>query len=292
MLEKIISVDGYATRVLESGSGDPVVLIHGGDFGTSLGAHWWPPELFDSLAEAGYHAVAMDRLGHGQTDNPRRDEDYRMQAVVDHVIATIEAIQGPPATLVGWSRGGYIAARVALERPDLARGLVLVNSGSLSPTVDVEPRPGDATYEVYVVAMNDDARNNAEALSVTTEHITDALVAEDQRYYTAEKSVTARAIAADQRPAYFEAFRADKQDTLARIRAGESSLPVLIYWGVGDPTTTIGDATSSFQLFAGTGSPLRMHLVNNAGHASFREYPGDFTSELLRFLTDGGQGVR
>jgi len=73
-------------------------------------------------------------------------------------------------------------------------------------------------------------------------------------------------------------------ETLARIRAGESPLPVLIYWGVGDPTTTIADATSSFELFAGTASPLRMHVVNNAGHASFREYPDDFTSELLRFL--------
>lgn len=290
MEEKIVTVDGYATRVLEVGSGDPIVLIHGGDFGTSLGAHWWSPEILHGLADAGHRVLAMDRLGHGQTDNPRRPSDYRMQVVVDHVIATIDMTRSRPATLIGWSRGGYVAARVALQRPDVVADLVLVNSGSLSPTVDVEPRPGDATYDVYVVAMNDDARNNAEILSVTTDHITDSLVAEDARYLRAQKSVIARETAAEQRSAYFKAFRADKAETLAQLRTGAVRVPVLIYWGAGDPTTTIGDAQSTFELFADSSQRLRMHVVNRAGHASFREYPEDFLRQVLAFIAADHQG--
>src|SRR5688572_6433979 len=85
--EKYIDVDGIKTRYFEKGSGPVVVLFHGGNFGSHDAADCsedWSLN-FDGLAER-FHVFAVDKIGQGFTDNPKRDEDYTMAAVVQHEI--------------------------------------------------------------------------------------------------------------------------------------------------------------------------------------------------------------
>jgi len=56
--------------------------------------------------------------------------DVRTRA--DHVLAFIEAMRISPAHLIGQSQGAWIAAYIALTRPDLLDGLILVDSASLA----------------------------------------------------------------------------------------------------------------------------------------------------------------
>ena len=132
---RTIDVDGIGTRYYEAGSGDPLVLVYGGNFGTSdsgSSAYTWSRN-WRALAE--HHRVIMpDKLGQGHTDNPKND-DYTMRAVVQHLAGFLGAMKLPPVHLVGHSRGGYAAARVTLEHHDRVRSLSLVNSGTLSPGV-------------------------------------------------------------------------------------------------------------------------------------------------------------
>ncbi|MGH7004799.1 MAG: alpha/beta fold hydrolase, partial [Alphaproteobacteria bacterium] len=130
-----IDAGGVRTRYYEAGSGDPIVLIYGGNFGTAdsaSSAYTWS-ENIAALAKR-FRVIAFDKVGQGHTGNPPND-DYTMAAVVRHAGAFVEAMKLAPVHLVGHSRGGFAAMRLTLEKQHLVRSLTVVNSGTLSPRV-------------------------------------------------------------------------------------------------------------------------------------------------------------
>src|SRR5271155_2932510 len=133
---KTIDIEGIKTSYHVAGTGQPIVFIYGGNFGTAdsaPSAHAWNLN-FVPLAER-FQVIAFDKIGQGFTGNPLSDEDYSMAAVVRHAAAFIKALGIPPAHVVGHSRGGHAGARLALEYPNLVRSLTIVSSGTLSPRV-------------------------------------------------------------------------------------------------------------------------------------------------------------
>ena len=132
--ERYVDVDGVRTRCVEKGQGETVVLIHGGNFGSTTladSADDWDLN-FDTLA-TWCRVVAFDKLGQGYTDNPKTDDDYTMAAVVRHASATLEALGIGSAHLVGHSRGGYVACRLTVDRPDLVASCTIINSNTCGP---------------------------------------------------------------------------------------------------------------------------------------------------------------
>src|SRR4051794_21847059 len=133
---KHIDVKGVNTRYYEAGQGEPIVFIYGGNFGSSDSASSAPVWSLNFLPlSERFKVVSFDKIGQGHTDNPVRNEDYTMAAVVKHAAAFIEALKLPPVHLVGHSRGGYACTRLSLEYPHLVRSLTIVSSGTLSPRV-------------------------------------------------------------------------------------------------------------------------------------------------------------
>src|SRR6185437_10089537 len=61
---RTVEVDGLATSFLEAGDGDPVVLLHGGEFGASAELGW--ERNIAALAER-FRVLAPDQLGFGQS---------------------------------------------------------------------------------------------------------------------------------------------------------------------------------------------------------------------------------
>src|SRR5688572_2981682 len=110
---KYVDVDGIRTRYFDAGHGDPLIMIHGGSYGSFYNAEDWEHN-FDGLAEE-FRAIAYDRIGIGFTDNPRTDDDYVIGSSVDHVYALIQALGLGSAHIMGHSRGGYTATRLVLE---------------------------------------------------------------------------------------------------------------------------------------------------------------------------------
>ena len=133
---KFIDVDGVRTHYYEKGKGRPLVLVHGGNFGSaqSSGNSWTWSRNFDALARR-YHVIAVDKLGQGFTANPKRDADYTMHAVVQHLGAFIRRKKLANVNLVGHSRGGYVTCRLTLEQPELVRSCTIVDSNSCAPGV-------------------------------------------------------------------------------------------------------------------------------------------------------------
>lgn len=98
-----------------------VLLIHG------LGGIWWTmraPML--ALAEAGFHAVAVDLRGHGDSDKPPRG--YDAWTLASDVTNLVRALGHSEAVIVGQGEGGFVAWTAAYRRPRAVRGLVVVGS--------------------------------------------------------------------------------------------------------------------------------------------------------------------
>jgi pimeloyl-ACP methyl ester carboxylesterase len=111
---------GVQTHYEDVGSGDVVAVLHGG---IESGDDW--KFLVDALA-GDHRVVVPDRRGHGRT--PDVAGPYTYPAMADETIAFLEQVAGGPTHLVGYSDGGIVALHVAIERPDLARSLVVIGT--------------------------------------------------------------------------------------------------------------------------------------------------------------------
>ncbi|MCB5168355.1 alpha/beta hydrolase [Streptomyces bambusae] len=102
------------------GSGDPLVLLHGG-FCTN---ETWAAQRAD-LAAA-YRVHLPERRAHGHTPDVEGPLSYQVMA--DDTVEFLEAVVREPAHLVGWSDGGIVGLIVAGDRPDLVRKLVVIGA--------------------------------------------------------------------------------------------------------------------------------------------------------------------
>jgi pimeloyl-ACP methyl ester carboxylesterase len=121
-----LSMDGIAVHYRESGSGDPVVLLHGGG---SSGAQW--KGVCGLLADR-FRTITIDHYGHGGTAPwPGPPEARSHDAEAELVRGVIERV-GEPAHLVGHSYGGGVALRMALLCSGPLRSLTLLEPIALS----------------------------------------------------------------------------------------------------------------------------------------------------------------
>lgn len=101
----------------ECGEGPVVLLAHGNPW-TSL---FWEPVL-SGLAGAGFHAVAYDGFGYGNSD--RGPAGLTIDGQAD-VMADVAAALGGVAAVIGWHQGGVTGLAFALREPTACPALVL-----------------------------------------------------------------------------------------------------------------------------------------------------------------------
>ena len=104
------------------GDGPPVVLLHG--FPESRLT--WRRQL-PALARAGFHAVAPDLRGYGDSPKPKGADAYVATEVAGDVAELIESLGEGPCVLVGHDWGAVTAWTLAMMRPDLIRKLAILN---------------------------------------------------------------------------------------------------------------------------------------------------------------------
>lgn len=103
----------------ERGSGEPVVLLHGG----ALDSRFWSP-VRDRLARR-FQVIAPDTRGHGRSSAGEGPLSHR--AMAGDLVEFLETMIVGPVHLVGQDEGAMVAVWVALWRPDLVDRLVLVS---------------------------------------------------------------------------------------------------------------------------------------------------------------------
>jgi pimeloyl-ACP methyl ester carboxylesterase len=116
---RFMETNGMRIHIAETGQGPLVLLLHG--FPESW--YSWRHQL-TALAQAGYHAVAADQRGYGQTDRPAQIDKYTQLHLVGDIIGLVDVLQEEQAVVVGHDWGAWIAWDAALMRPDRMRGVV------------------------------------------------------------------------------------------------------------------------------------------------------------------------
>ena len=124
--------DGTRLFYTDSGSGRPVLMLHGW---TCDGNDWsWQaPEL-----ERRYRVLIPDQRGHGRSDAP--SGSYRPQVLAEDAAAFLQAVApGEAAIVFGHSMGGIVASALAVTHPELVAGLVLVDPAYTSSDNVLKP---------------------------------------------------------------------------------------------------------------------------------------------------------
>ncbi|MFZ0887111.1 MAG: alpha/beta hydrolase [Candidatus Binataceae bacterium] len=119
---RFVRTNGIRMHYVEAGSGPLVVLCHG--FPESW--YSWRHQI-PALAQAGFHVVAPDMRGYGQTDRPEPVEAYDIFQLTGDIVGLVNALNEKPVVIVGHDWGAWIAPYAALLRPDLFRAVGLLS---------------------------------------------------------------------------------------------------------------------------------------------------------------------
>ncbi len=146
---RTVSTNGIKMHVAEQGDGPLVVLCHG--FPESW--YSWRHQMA-ALAAAGYHAVAPDQRGYGQTDRPPEARQYTILHLVGDIVGLLDALGERNAVIVGHDWGAPVAWNAALMRPDrftAVAGLSVpyLPRAAINPLTMLRQFAGDNFYMVY-----------------------------------------------------------------------------------------------------------------------------------------------
>jgi len=146
---RFVETNGIRMYVAEQGEGPLVVLCHG--FPESW--YSWRHQI-PALADAGFHVVAPDERGYGQTDRPEPIDKYTMLHLTGDIVGLLDALGEETAVIVGHDWGAPLAWNCALMRPDRFRAVVGMSvpylpRGPVSMTVALRQAAGENFYILY-----------------------------------------------------------------------------------------------------------------------------------------------
>jgi pimeloyl-ACP methyl ester carboxylesterase len=269
-MERIISTDGSTLACQRSGTGPPLLLVHG------TGAdHTRLAPVLPAL-EARFTVYALDRRGRGGSGDA---ESYAIEQEFDDVAAAVDAIGGPVSVL-GHSYGALCALEAAL-RTDRLRALVLYE-----PPIPIPPgTPLTPPEHIAAIQARVDAGDRDGALEVLFREVVG--VPPDQLAGLRASPVWhARRAAAH---TLARELRAEKAYVFTPQRFAALRTPTLLLLG-GESPPYFKAATEAVAAALPNG---RVVVLPGQQHLAMNTAPELFLGGLLPFLADGeGHGVR
>jgi pimeloyl-ACP methyl ester carboxylesterase len=153
VMHRMIATNGIRLHIAEQGEGPLVLLVHG------FPECWysWRHQL-GSLADAGFHAVAIDLRGYGRSDRPEEVEKYTLLHYVGDLLGLLDAYGAKQAVVAGHDVGAAIAWQAGLLRPDRFKAVVALGppfrprafgGGSAPPTTLMPQNESAVFYQLY-----------------------------------------------------------------------------------------------------------------------------------------------
>lgn len=267
----ILRANGYDLVFVERGAGEPLILVHG----TLSDYRNWSGQM--AAFGAHYRTIALS-LRHCWPERwDGEGDDFTVEQHAADVTAFISALDAGPVHLLGHSRGGYIAFRVAQHFPESIRSLILVEpGGALAPDLEAGLPPAVPLIglgPLYARAAESIRRGEIdEALKQAIEVIggsgTWDQTPEPMRQMLRDNAWTLIGQIREQRAPF---ARADAE----AIRA-----PTLLLAGERSPA-------SFHRILDGLESAIpdvRRAIIPAASHSSNVENPGAFAQAVLKFL--------
>ena len=283
-----IDIGSLRVHHMHGGRGSPVVFIHG--LGSSSYMEW----RYNLEPTGARHRVfAPDLPGYGRTEKPRAR--YSIPYFARFVERYIEDRGLRSSAIVGASLGGRVALELALERPQLARKLVLVNTLGLGrPQVRMAqmayglvtiPRVGEAAMRFARGALQwaspslirRVAARYAGATSDLERAMDDAYLKDLRELYATDEFHNAY-LSTVRSLVNPRALFGGHHDVTTRLN--EIKIPLQLIWGADDPLFPVAHATRAHSLVEHS----RLAVIEGAGHSPQAERPEEFNRVLLDFL--------
>lgn len=263
---RFIDANGISTHYIEAGSGEPLILIHGGGAGASGRGNW---ARCIPLFRNHFRTIAVDMVGFGETGKPDPGTfTYSQETRCEHIAAFIRALNLEKAHLVGNSMGGATAMGIAVTYPDLVDKLVLMGSAGLNTEITPSLLPVvnyDFTQEGMVRLIK--------ALANPDFHITDEIV----------KSRWEKSVQPEARKAYAAIMEWVKgqgglyypNDFIQKIKH-----TTLVVNGKLDEVVPLTAAYKFLELIENSWG----YIIPNCGHWAMIEYPEEFSKVVINFI--------
>jgi len=246
----------------ERGSGPAIVML-------ASGAHdRHDYDELRALLPESLRTIAFDWPAHGES--PPGSEPGTAMQLANVAEQVVEHLAPDGAIVLGNSVGGFSAARLAIRRPELVKGLVIVDGGGFAgapPHVRAfcalmaKPRFLRAIYPAFskrYMRSRTDADRRAQATGVATTRQDPGL----------------RAVAE-----LWRSFSSPEHDL--RRQAGAITAPTLVIWGKRDPVIPIRLGRKIAQTI-----PSARLVELDSGHVPHTSEPQRFAAELLEFVGD------
>ena len=266
-----VHVGGHRVNYVDYGSGEgpPVLLIHG------LAGCW--QNWLETIPRLGQErrVLAPDLPGFGYSDMPV--DGITVPGYGRYLRAFWEKLDLGPAVIVGNSMGGFVAAELAIQFPEVCDRLVLVAAAGISIT-SLRKRPTLTGARVFAaMASRTVAQSERVVRRPRLRHMALQLVA---RHPTRLKpDLVHELIQGGGKPGFLPAMEAllsyDFRDRLPEIRC-----PTLIVWGEHDMLVPVEDAHEFERRVAGA----RKVVLDDTGHIPMVERPVAFNDCLLDFI--------
>lgn len=245
-----------AAGVTDSGSGDPLLLLHG--WGASR-------KLFEQLvahAGNGHRVIAPDLPGFGDTPPPERPfcvDDY-----VDWVVSLMDSRSVAACDIVAHSFGGRVAIKLAAQYPERVRRLLLTDAAGVRPSRSLR-------YHARVAGFRT-ARWLAQAGVLPA-----ALARRMQQVTASAGSPDYQRATGVMRDTFVRVVNEDLRTFLPGI-----SHPVLLVWGEVDTETPLGDGKLMERLLPNG----VLVVLEGCGHFAYLEEPARFARIMDAFLKE------
>ena len=146
MKERTVSTNGIDLHVTEDGEGSPVILCHGFP---ELACSW--RHQIPALAAAGYHVVAPDQRGYGQSSKPDAIDEYDIVHLTDDLLGLLDDLGHEKAVFIGHDWGSMVVWGMSLLHPDRVAGVMgmsvpFIPRGERPPTESMRFLFGDAFF--------------------------------------------------------------------------------------------------------------------------------------------------
>jgi len=264
---KIMNIVGMNVHYRVSGTGEPLVLLHG--TGSSL--HTW--EGWTKELSQDYQVISLDLPGFGLTGKHFAN-DYSIKAYTDFLDVFLDKLGVTKINLAGNSLGGHIAWQYALDHSNRVKKLILVNSSGFKKDEE------DVTLAFRLANI---PVVNKLMLRVTPKSLIESSLEE---VYHNDQKVTEKLVnrvhslqlRRGNRQAFIDKSSFDYADRTADLK--NVSCPTLVQWGKTDQWLPVDWAKN----FEAAIPNARVIIYDKAGHVPMEELPVETAGDVRLFL--------
>ncbi|WP_375577676.1 alpha/beta hydrolase [Marivirga tractuosa] len=271
---QFIKIDSNKIHIRKMGEGSPVLLIHG----SFSSLHTW--EIWQEKLSEDFTTIAVDLPGHGLT-GPNPQEKYDTDFNASLLWKLMQKLGYDTIAVAGNSMGGQVAYKMALQKPDQIKKLILINSSGASLKADTAKFKDQNAFSVFSLI-------NHPLFSKLMTSITPKFLFEmslEQVYYD-ESKITAEKI-----QMYYDLMlhQGNREATLKRFKQKAPSQfeelktissPSLIIWGEHDSWIPVSHAHRFDSILPNS----KLIIYDNAGHVPMEEIPIKTAKDAVEFL--------